>query len=105
MPELVRGYKLEDIWNMDELGLFFKLTPDKDLIEKEKSEKAGKKVKARLAAAFFVNADGQKVDEPVIIWNSKNPCCFRKMKDRDLNLPLGVPYFSNKKAWMNSQIM
>ena len=25
IPELVRGYKLEDIWNMDELELFFKI--------------------------------------------------------------------------------
>ena len=37
LPELVKGYKLGDIWNMDELGLFFKLLPDKGLIEKTKS--------------------------------------------------------------------
>ena len=23
LPELVKGYKLEDVWNMPELGLFF----------------------------------------------------------------------------------
>ena len=67
LPELVKGYKLEDVWNMDELGLFFKLLPDKGLIEKTKSKKDGKKSKVRLTAAFFVNAAGQKVDEPVII--------------------------------------
>ena len=43
IPELVRGYKLKDIWNMDELGLFFKLLPDKGLTEKVKSRKGGKK--------------------------------------------------------------
>ena len=105
IPELVRGYKLEDIWNMDELGLFFKLLPDKGLIEKAKSKKGGKKVKVRLSADFFVNANGQKVDVPVIIWKSKKPRCFRNMKDRDLSRPLGVHYFSNKKAWINSEIM
>ena len=31
------GYKLVDIWNMGELGLFFKFLPDKDLIEMAKS--------------------------------------------------------------------
>ena len=46
---------------------FFKLLPDKSLIEKAKSKKGGKKAKVRLTVAFFVNADGQKVDEPVII--------------------------------------
>ena len=35
--ESVRGYKLENIWNMDELGQFFKLLPDKSLIENAKS--------------------------------------------------------------------
>ena len=105
LPELVKGYKLEDVWNMDELGLFFKLLPDKGLIEKTKSEKGGKKSKVRLTAAFFVNAAGQKVDEPVIIWKSKKPRCFRNMKNNDLSRPLGVYYFSNKKAWMNGEIM
>lgn len=105
IPELVRGDKLEDIWSTDELGLFFKLLPDKGLIEKAKSKKGGKKVKVRLSADFFVNANGQKVDVPVIIWKSKKPRCFRNMKHRDLSRPLGVHYFSNKKAWINSEIM
>ena len=52
IPELVRFYKLEDIWNMDELGLFFKLLPDKGLIEKAKSKNGGKKVKVRLRCFF-----------------------------------------------------
>ena len=73
IPELVRGYKLEDIWTMDELGLFFKLLPNKGLIEKVKSKKRTKNAKAFLTVAFFVNADAQKVDEPVIIWKSKKP--------------------------------
>ena len=80
LPELVKDYKLEDVWNMDELGLFFKLLPDKGLIEKTKSKKGGKKSKVGLTAAFFVNAAGQKVDEPAIKWKSKKPRCFRNMK-------------------------
>ena len=83
---------------MDELGLFFKLLPDKGLIEKTKSKKGGKKSKVRLTVAFFVNAAGQKVDEPVIIWKSKKPRCFGNMKSNDLSRPLGVHYFSNKKS-------
>ena len=57
---------MEDVWNMDELVLFFNLLPDKGLIEKTKSKKSGKKSKVRLTVAFFVNAAGQEVDEPVI---------------------------------------
>ena len=73
IPKLIRGYKLEDIWTMDELGLFFKLLPNKGLIEKVKSKKRAKKAKVRLTVAFFVNTDGQKVYETVIIWKSKKP--------------------------------
>ena len=45
LPELVKGYKLEDVWNMDELGLFFKLLPDKRLIEKKNLKKVERKVR------------------------------------------------------------
>ena len=78
IPELVRGDKLEDIWSTDELGLFFKFLPDKGLIEKAQSKKGGKKVKVRLTAAFFVNADGQQVDEAVIIWKIEMYYYFRQ---------------------------
>ena len=37
IPKLVRSYKLEDISNMDNFGLFFELLPDKGLIEKAKN--------------------------------------------------------------------
>ena len=89
IPELVRGYKLEDIWNMEEFGVIFKLLPDKGFIEKAKSKKGGKKAKVRLTVAFFVNADGKKVDEPVIIWKSKKPRCLKNLKCRDLIRSLG----------------
>ena len=57
IPEFVRGYKLEDIWNMG--GLLFKLLPDKGLMENGKSKKGGKKAKVHLKVAFFVN-DGKR---------------------------------------------
>ena len=90
---------------MDKSGLFFKLLPDKALKEKAKSKKIGKKARVHLMVAFFVNADGQKVDESVIIWKSKKPLCLKILKDRDFSQLLGVHYFANSKAWMNSEIM
>ena len=90
---------------MDELVLFFKLLPNKGLIEKEKSKKGSKKAKVSLTAAFFVNIDGQKADEPVVIWKSKKPCCFKNLKGLDLSQPLGVHYFAKSKAWINSEII
>ena len=103
IPELVKDYELQDIWNMDELELFFKLLPNRALVQKAKSIKGSKKSKARLTTVFFVSADGGKVDEPVVIWRSKIPRCFRNLKDP--SRPRGVHYFSNEKAWMNGEIM
>ena len=86
IAELVRGYRLEDIWNMDKLGLFFKLLPDEALIEKAKSKKGGKKkAKVHLTVVFFVNADGQMVDAPVIISKSEKPYCSKNLKGCDLS--------------------
>ena len=53
IAELVRGYRLEDIWNMDKLGLFFKLLPDEGLIENAKSKKGGKKKLKYILRLFF----------------------------------------------------
>ena len=87
---------------MDELGLFFKLLSNRGLVQKAKSIKGSKKSKARLTTVFFVSDDGGKVDEPVVIWRSKIPCCFSNLKDP--SRPRGVHY-SNNKAWMNGEIM
>ena len=43
--ELTEGYKLEDIWNMDETGCFFEALPEKGLVKKGKKAKGGKKSK------------------------------------------------------------
>ena len=95
--ELIEGYSMENIWNMDESGYFFKTLPDKGLIEKGKQVKGGKTV------AFFVNAAGEKVDQPIVIWKSKLPRCFMKLQD--LSRPANVHYFSNPKSWTISEVM
>ena len=101
--ELTEGYKLEDIWNMDETGCFFKALPEKGLVEKGKKAKGGKKSKQRLTVAFFLNAAGQKIDQPDVIWKSKLPECFKKSKDP--SRPFDANYYSNPKSWMTSEVM
>ena len=41
--------------------------------------------------------------ELAIIWRSKLPHCFKSLKDA--SRPMSVHYFSNKKAWINSDII
>ena len=82
---------------MDKSGCFFKALQDKGLVEKGKQAKGGKTV------AFLVNAAGEKVDQPIVIWKSKLPCCFMKLQDP--SRPANVHYFSNPKCWMASEVM
>ena len=72
-------------------------------MEKGKQAKGGKKSKQRFTAAFFVNVTGEKAKEPVAIWKSVMPRCFRGLKDP--LRPANIHCFSNPKPWMTSDIM
>ena len=100
LPEIVQGYEKDDIWNMDETGLFWRALPDKGFGQKSKQCKGGKKTKQRLTIAFFVTATGRK-EKPIVIWKSENSRCLRQF-DKSL---FPVTYFSQAKAWMTGDIL
>lgn len=100
LPELLCGFTSDDIWNMDETGLFWKALPDRGFVVKGRACKGGKKVKERFTVAFFVTAAGKK-EKPIVIWKSENPRCLKRF-DKSL---LPVDYYSQKSAWMNGAIM
>ena len=56
-----------------------------------------------MTIAFFVNAAGEKAVEPLVVWRSKKPRCFKNIKC--LSRPHGIYYYSNPKAWMTTEIM
>ena len=100
LPELLRGYRKEDIWNFDETGCFWKALPDRGFGQKGKECKGGKKCKQRLTVALMASAAGE-TETPVVIGMSERPRCFKGV-DKS-HLP--VKYFHQKKAWMSSQIL
>ena len=86
---------------MDETGQFFRALPNKSLSQASGNCTGGKRSKERLTCAFFVNASGDK-EKPIIIGKSANPRCFRGVSDR---ATLPCEYFSQPKAWMESDIL
>ena len=54
-----------------------------------------------MTVAFIVSATGGKVTEPVVIWKSKIPRCFRCLEDK--SHPANLHYFSNEKSWHHGQ--
>ena len=71
-----KEYHLQDIWNMDESGCFFKALLSKGLAQKGRKCKGGMKSNQRMTVAFFVSADGSKIDRPIVIWKSKKQTLF-----------------------------
>ena len=103
LPELCQDYEPKNMLNLDELGQLFKALPEKGLAKRTKKSKGGKESKQRMTVIFIVASNGFFVFEPTVIWRSKLPRCFKSLKD--LSRPISVHYFSNKKAWMNSDII
>ena len=52
---------------------------------------------------LIVASDGSFVFEPTLIWRSKGPRCFKSLKDP--LRPMYAHYFSNKKTWIDSDII
>ena len=48
---IINGYEAKDIWNLDEMGCFYRALPEKTLAQKKSDCKGGKKAKQRLTIA------------------------------------------------------
>ena len=99
LPELLRGYSRENIWNLDETACFWRALPDHGFAKKGSQCKGGKRAKQRVTIALIANAEGEK--EAAVIWKSESPRCFKGIDKSKLP----VQYFSQPKAWMTGNIL
>lgn len=97
-PKLRDKYSPSDIFNADETGLFFKMTPDKTFKFKGEKCMGGKLSKERITILVAANMSGTEKRKLLVIGKSKNPRCFKNIKQ------LPVTYKANKSAWMTSQL-
>ncbi|GBC46309.2 CENP-B homolog protein 2-like [Rhizophagus irregularis DAOM 181602=DAOM 197198] len=98
LQDLIRGYSLDDVFNCDETGLYWKMEPKRTISDKPISGR--KQSKDRVTILLCSNATGREKLKPVFIHKYKNP---RPLK----NLPkssLPVEYYWNIKAWMQVSI-
>ena len=96
LPQLLRQYKSKDVYNVDETGIFYKMTPDKSLIFKGEKCTGGKKAKEHLTVLVGASMSGEKL--PLLIIGKSKSRCFCGVK----SLPL--EYTANAKAWMTGEI-
>lgn len=103
---------LDNIYNADESGIYWRTIVSCTLSQKAESEVSGRKDgKDRLTALFCCNASGTNGIPLLLIGKSNMPHCLRNLipKEKknsclkDISM-LGVTYTHQKSAWMNQQI-
>ncbi|CAJ0840660.1 8793_t:CDS:2 [Entrophospora sp. SA101] len=92
LQEITSRYDLENIFNADETGLFYCMSPNQTL-----STGPNKEI---LTVLLTTNATGTRKLKPIVIGKSVNPRCFKNV---NMSL-LPVIYKSTPKAWMHSDI-
>ena len=74
LHDIVNRYRPCDVFNMDETGLFFRMSADTTIGTVEAF--ASKKEKSRITVAFAYNADGSCKLEPLFLGTAKKTRCF-----------------------------
>ena len=97
LPTLLSNYKLEDIFNADEFGLFYQCLPNKTLHLKSEKCSGGKNSKTTITGLSAANSVSDKLPM-FVIGKSKAPRCFKNVRS------LPSRYRSQKKSWMDSTL-
>ena len=98
--EHLKEYDNRDIFNMDETGLFWKMSPDGTLATQQTP--GGKHEKARISVNFATNVTGTDKLPPWFIGKAANPRCFGRSGINIHNFRMVWRF--NQKAWMTGRI-
>ncbi|XP_021573038.1 tigger transposable element-derived protein 1 [Carlito syrichta] len=94
-------YLPEQVFNVDETGLYWKRMPDRSYISKEEKLMPGyKAAKDRLTLLFGGNAAGDMKLKPLLVYHSENPRALKNIAKGSLP----VVWKSNPKAWVTQAI-
>lgn len=96
LPNVLQRFSPENVFNSDETGLFWKLSPANTLAFKTEKCHGGKCAKDRVTVVVGASMMGEKIPL-LIIGKSERPRAFR-------NKHVPLDYMSNRKAWMTSAI-
>ena len=86
-------YELEDVYNMDEIGLYFKAHLNKTLAQEK--VKGWKLQREHVTLALAINSTGPDKLKLLVIYMSKQPRCFGRWQPHEY-----VRWHSNKTTWM-----
>lgn len=96
----IGGYTPENVFNMDETGLFYCVLPARSYeLEGGDSRQSGRgtksmRAKDRVTLVLCLNATGSRKVDPLMIGTAASPHCFR-------DAPSPVPYTNQSNAWLD----
>jgi hypothetical protein len=93
----LKNYGPDDIFNVDETGLFWRMLPSKTLAFKGEKCSSGKKSKERITVLIGSNMSGSEKVPLLVIGKSQYPRAFKNAK-------ITIDYRANTKAWMTAAI-
>ncbi|XP_054709194.1 tigger transposable element-derived protein 6-like [Uloborus diversus] len=98
LKKILKDYQSDNIFKVDEMGLFYKCLPNEALTLKDNDCHGGKSSKDRITVLVGANMSGKEKHRLLVIGKSKNSRVFKNVTS------LEVDYRSNKKSWMTSDI-
>lgn len=97
LPQLLETYDENDIYNADEMALYYRALPKHTLTTEKEAPAGVKMAKERLTVLVVVNKNGS--DKKLhVIGKFEKPRCFRRVQE----LPL--KYYHNTSAWMTTAL-
>ena len=97
LPTLLSNYKLKNIYNADEFGLFYKCVINKTYQFKSEKWSGGNLSKIGITGMAAANAVGDKIPM-FVIGKSPKPHCLKNVKF------LPCRYRNQKKSWMDGAL-
>ena len=91
---IIAQYASNDIYNMDEIDLFYNFAPDKIIVQRQ--IEGAKKDKTRITIGFICNANDSDRFPSLFIGHAAKSRYFKKKRGEEF----GFFYLHNKTAWM-----
>ena len=91
LPDILKTYAAQDIFNCDECALFFRCLPNKTCFKDDPCHGI-KKSMERLTVLVCCNSDGSEKMPLLVTGKSKRPRRFKNVKE------LPIDYMANYKA-------
>jgi hypothetical protein len=98
LPTLLEGYEPRDIYDAEEMGLFFNVLSNRTLALNGESCHGGESSKDRLTVFLCANRDRSDMQVLIVTGKSMKPQCFTNIKK------LAAKCYAYNKAWMMTDI-